>query len=156
MINIEEILVWDIDTFWPEHYTYLVDDGIITDEEDKAYFRGEEYRGTIRSHMERPIDTHHMVWFKEDGVRVGAAQYCTYWTEDGKCFILDFWVFPPYRNKGVGHRCFQALTAYTRGGGARYYELNCAQEDAHRFWESLGFADNGVDEYDMPLMIKGK
>lgn len=154
MIRIEEILVWDIDTFWPDHYAYLVDDGIVTDEEDKAYFRSEEYRGAIRSQMEQPMDTHHMLWFKKDGVRVGAAQYCTYWTDDGKCAIMDFWVFPPYRGKGVGHECFQALQMYTKGGGAAYYELNCAQEAAHRFWQSNGFVDNGRDEHGVPLMIK--
>lgn len=26
------------------------------------------------------------------------------------------------------------------------------EEDAHRFWQSLGFTDHGADEYGMPLM----
>lgn len=42
MIQIEEIPVERIDEFWKIHFSYLVDDGIITDDEDKAYFSGGE------------------------------------------------------------------------------------------------------------------
>lgn len=38
--------------------------------------------------------------------------------------------------------------------GAIYYALNYEKEDSHRFWASLGFSDNGIDEYGSPLMIK--
>ena len=72
----------------------------------------------------------------------------------GKCFILDYWVFPEFRGGGTGHRCFEALEAYTKADGAVYYELNCTRENAHRFWRSLGFTDNGLDEYDMALMVR--
>ena len=153
-IRIEEIPVEEIDSFWEVHYRYLVDDGIVEDEEDQEYFAGPEYRNVILEHMQRQVDTHHMLWFVREGMRIGAAQYCTYQSEDGKCFLMDFWVFPEFRGKGTGHRCFEALEAYTKADGAAYYEINCEKEDAHRFWLSLGFRDNGVDEYDMPLMIK--
>lgn len=151
-IRIEEIPVEIIDSFWDLHYRYLVDDGIVEDEEDKEYFAGSEYRDVIRAHMERDVDKHHMVWFVRRGTRIGAAQYCTYQSEDGKCFLMDFWVFPEFRGKGTGHRCFEVLEIHTRADGAVYYEINCEKEDAHRFWYSLGFRDSGVDEYDMPLM----
>lgn len=38
--------------------------------------------------------------------------------------------------------------------GAKYYELNSEKDASVRFWKSLGFIPNGVDEYDMPLFIK--
>ena len=38
MIRIEEIPVSRIDDFWNIQFRYLVDDGIITAEEEKAYF----------------------------------------------------------------------------------------------------------------------
>ena len=154
MIAIEEISVEQITVFWDLHFRYLVDDGIITDDEDKEYFQSKEYRGVIKSHMLRETDKHHMVYFVRAGERIGAAQYNTYQSEDGKCFVLDFWVFPPCRGNGTGHRCFEALEAYTKADGAVYYEINCEKENAQRFWKSLGFEDNGVDEYDMALMIK--
>ena len=154
IIQIEEIHPGDIAEFWDAHISYLVGDGIISDEEDIAYFSGDEYRAVIRAHMEREKDRHHLVWFKRDGKRIGAASYCTYISEDGKCFILDFWVFPEYRGNGAGHSCYKVLESLAIKNGAKYFELNSEKEDSVRFWKSLGFVENGVDEYDMPLYIK--
>ena len=151
-ICIKEIPVEEIDTFWELHYRYLIEDGIIEDEEEREYFSGPEYRDVIKAHMLRAVDRHHMVWFTRNDVRIGAAQYCTYQSEDGKCFILDYWVFPEFRGYGTGHRCFEELEAYTKADGAVYYEINCTRDNARRFWQSLGFRDIGMDEYDMPLM----
>ena len=154
MIKIEEIPIEHIEEFWKLHLRYLTDDGIIDDEEDIAYFSGAEYRDVIKAHMRRETDKHHMVYFVDGNTRIGAAQYNTYQSEDGKCFILDFWVFPEFRGKGKGHECFHALEAYTKADRAAYYEINSQKEDAVRFWKSLGFAENGEDEYGMPLFIK--
>lgn len=154
MITIEEIPVENINDFWRLHLKYLLDDGIISDSEDVAYFSGSEYRDIIRANMLRNHDRHHMVYFVDGGKRIGAAQYNTYQSEDGKCFILDFWVFPGYRGNGTGHRCFSALEEYTKADGAVYYEINSEKEDSVRFWKSIGFVENGRDEYDMPLFVK--
>ena len=154
MINIEEIPVEKINEFWEIHINYLVDDGMISDEEDIAYFTGKEYRGILEDHMIRSTDKQHMVYFCRDGERIGAASYCTYQSEDGKCFILDYWVFPQFRGNGTGHRCFEALEQYTKADGAQYYELNSTKENSIRFWKSMGFVENGKDEYDMLLLIK--
>ena len=154
MIIIEEIPVERINEFWEIHIKYLVDDGIISDEEDIAYFTGKEYRGILEDHMIRSTDKQHMVYFCRDGERIGAASYCTYQSEDGKCFILDYWVFPQFRGNGTGHRCFEALEQYTKVDGAKYYELNSMKEDSIRFWKSIGFVENGKDEYDMLLLVK--
>ena len=154
MIRIEEIPVEKIADFWSIHLKYLIEDGIIDDEEDISYFSGDEYRGIIKAHMGRKIDRHHMVWFVDGCERIGAAQYNIYRSEDGKCFILDFWVFPEFRGNGTGHECFYALEAYTKADGARYYEINSQKENSIRFWKSLGFVENGKDEYDMPVFIK--
>ena len=154
MIKIEEIPVENIDDFWKIHFEYLIRDEIIDSDEDKEYFQGEEYRGIIKSHMVRNKDKHHMVYFKKDEKCIGSSHYNTYQSEDGKCLILDFWVFPEYRGNGTGHKCFKALEEYTKKDGAIYYEINCSKENAHRFWLNNGFIDNGLDEYDMPLMIK--
>ena len=154
MISMVEIPAERINEFWENHIRYLVDDGIISDEEDIAYFTGKEYRGILEDHMIRSTDKQHMVWFCRDGERIGAASYCTYQSEDGKCFILDYWVFPQFRGNGTGHRCFEALERYTKADGAKYYELNSEKEDSIRFWKSLGFVENGKDEYDMLLLVK--
>ena len=154
MISIEEIPIERINEFWDIHIKYLVDDGIISDEEDIDYFTGKEYRGILEANMIRSTDIHHMVYFCRDGERIGAASYCTYQSEDGKCFILDYWVFPQFRGNGTGHRCFEALEQYTKADGAKYYELNSMKDDSIRFWKSIGFVENGKDEYDMLLLVK--
>ncbi len=153
MITIEEIPAERINEFWTIHIKYLVED-LSIDEEDQAYFSGEAYRGHIHKLMLRAPDKLHMIYFRREGVRIGAAQYCTYQSEDGKCFILDFWVFPEYRGNGTGHACFQALSAYAEADGAVYYALNCSKENSRRFWLSNGFADDGTDEYGEKLMVK--
>lgn len=154
MISIQEIPVERINEYWDIQFDYLVNDGMITTEEEKEYFQSVEYRNVLKGHMLRTPDTLHMIYFIRDGIKIGAAQYCIYKSEDGKCFILDFWVFPEYREKGTGHECFSALYRYTQSDGALYYSLNYAKEESRRFWNSLGFKDNGMDEYGSPLMLK--
>lgn len=154
MIEIEEVTHDGLPAFWDAHIRYLIDDGIISDDEDVEYFTGSEYRGIMEAHMRRETDRQHMVYFVRSGIRIGAASYCMYQSEGGKCFILDFWVFPAFRNKGTGHRCFEALERYTKADGTTWYELNSEKEASVRFWKSLGFTENGVDEYGMPLFIR--
>ena len=156
MIKIEEIPPQNAGEFFDLQIKYLVDDGIITDSEDVRYFAGGEYRGVIKEHMLRETNRHHMVYFTDGKSRVGAAQYCIYQSEDGKCFILDFWVFPEFRGGGMGHRCFEALKEYTKADGAVYYEINSTKENSIRFWKSLGFVENGEDEFGMPLFVRRK
>ncbi len=156
MIGIEEIQKKDIDAFWALHWEYLNRDVFDADdtEEDRAYFLSEAYRGTIAWFMDRIHDKIHLAYFVRDGVRIGCAQYVTYKSEDGKCFILDFWVFPEYRGNGTGHRCFEAFSQYAKEDGAVYFAINIAGERAHNFWKSLGFEDDGIDEHGAPLMKK--
>ena len=78
MIKIEEISVDSIEEFWMHHIKYLIDDTIIDDEEDIAYFSGDEYRNIIKAHMIRETDKHHMVYFIDGDHRIGASQYNTY------------------------------------------------------------------------------
>ena len=144
----------EIDSFWDIHFKYLVDDGVITEEEDKEYFQSSKYRDTLKGLMLCGSDRHHMVYFVRDGIRIGACQYRTFQSSDGECFIMDFWVFPEFRGNGTGHDCFHALLECTKKDGALYYVINYTKEDSHRFWLSLGFADNGTDEYGGKLMIK--
>lgn len=154
MIIIKEITIDEIDLFWNEHIKYLVDDEIIGDDEAIRYFTSDEYRGVIERHMQRNTYKHRLIYFTENGQNVGACSYCIYKSEDGKCFILDFWVFPRFRGNGMGHRCFKALEEYTKADGATYYELNSSKANSIRFWQSNGFTESGKDEYGERLFVK--
>ncbi|PIE78143.1 MAG: GNAT family N-acetyltransferase, partial [Candidatus Delongbacteria bacterium] len=114
VIEIEEISVEKSDDFFEKQMQYLLNDKMFLKEEDATHFSGEEYRNTLKEHMIRETDKHHMIYFKESNQIIGAAQYTTYQSEDGKCFILDFWVFPEYRGKGKGKECFNTLKNYTK------------------------------------------
>lgn len=153
MIEIEEVSLSNINDFWNVHINYLIDDEMISDEEIR-YFSGRDYRGVLEDHMIRDNDKQHMVYFIRDGKRIGAVSYCTYQSEDGKCFILDFWVFQEFRGNGTGHKCFETFEKYTRLDGAQYYELNSSKENSVRFWKSIGFIEAGKDEYGMLLFRK--
>ena len=61
MIHIQEIPIEKVDEFWNLHMQYLVDDEIISAEEDVEYFSGNEYRDTIVAHMKREEDKHHII-----------------------------------------------------------------------------------------------
>lgn len=159
MINIEEITKQGIGQYWQIHFEYLCRDifpfstlGQPIDDEDIEYFRGQEYRGVIEKYMDREHDRAHLIYFLRDSVRIGCAQYVTYKSEDGKCFLMDFWVFPQFRGEGTGCKCYEVLADYVKADGAKYFEINVSNERNHNFWLNIGFVDNGVDEYEEPLM----
>ncbi len=154
MIEIREITIQNINEFWDLHIQYLTETGMIYDQDELSFFSGRTYRSLLEEHMVRKEDKQHMAYFYRNNERIGAVSYCTYQSEDGKCFILDYWIFPEFRGNGVGHQCFEALTKHTKSDGALYYELNSIKEDSIRFWKSLGFVENGKDKYGILLLIK--
>ena len=158
-IHITEVSKSNIAEFWKLHWEYLNQDifpnvtlGPGFDEEDREYFRSEDYRGIMEDYMEQSPDQAHMVYFYCDEVRIGCAEYVIYKSEDAKCMLMEFWVFPEYRGNGMGHVCFLSLRDYVFSDGAKYFEINVSNEKAHRFWTDLGFADAGADEWGQPLM----
>ncbi len=140
MIGIEEIQKKDIDAFWALHWEYLNRDVFDADdtEEDRAYFLSEAYRGTIAWFMDRIHDKIHLAYFVRDGVRIGCAQYVTYKSEDGKCFILDFWVF---RNTGETVRGTAVLRRFPNmpKKTARSISQSTSQVNARQLLEKPGF-----------------
>lgn len=148
----------DIARFWRESDTTLLRDiaphcdldGPMTEEECNALL-SQAYHDRIDQFCLRSINPGRRVFFLLDGVEVGFALYCIYSTEDSKCLIREFCVYPPYRCRGIGKLCFAALAQQARQEGARYFELNTYCHRARRFWESLGFLYNGYDEGDSIL-----
>ena len=47
-----------------------------------------------------------------------------YETEDGKCFLMEFAVFPEYRGGGTGTACAEAFLQWARDNGGAYVEIN--------------------------------
>ncbi|MDE6259661.1 MAG: GNAT family N-acetyltransferase [Oscillospiraceae bacterium] len=145
--------------FWQELYAYFQrdlfpDDGTNPDrEEDLDYFLGKEYRAAIEGLHRREKDPLYQLAFLRDGREIGFAMPATYPSEDGKCCMMEFWVLPEHRGGGTGRACAQALLDWARQRGAAYFEINAEGESRRRFWASLGFLPNGVDEWGTPCML---
>ena len=59
-----------------------------------------------------------------------------YTSEDGKCFVMEYCVYPEYRGNGTGKECAKVLLSWAKGNGALYAELNYGSNDRRlRFWK---------------------
>lgn len=146
----------EISRFWRELHEYHRRD-ILPEEKDREsleYFLSAEYQSAIEALRTRANDRAQFLFFCRDGAEVGFALTAHYPSEDGKCFILEFGVYPAFRGGGTGSACAQELLHWMRSRGAAYFELNCGGDERRpRFWSRLGFRENGADEWGEPLML---
>lgn len=152
----EAVTEQDIAVFWQQLRTYYIRDIFPNPEdEDREYFLSDtEYRAHMQKIHDRPQDRCHYLFFHRYGQDIGFAMPVIFNTEDGKCFIMEYCVYPEFRGIGTGKACAAVLIDWARENGALYAELNYgSNERRFRFWESLGFVENGVDEWGEPLMI---
>ena len=156
-ITIREVVTeQDIAVFWQQLRTYFIRDIFPNPaDEDREYFLSDtEYRADMQKIHDRPQDRCHYLFFHRNGQDIGFAMPVIFNTEDGKCFIMEYCVYPEFRGSGTGKACAAVLIDWARENGALYAELNYgSNERRFRFWESLGFVENGVDEWGEPLMI---
>lgn len=96
-------------------------------DEDLAYFLGDEYRTTLRSLHERKEDRLYYLFFTQNGQDIGFAMPVIYESEDGKCFILEFCLYPRFRRN--------ADASVTRKSAFRRGELT-AQNKKGTVWQS--------------------
>lgn len=120
--------------------------------EEQADLLSPERRQSLEALCQRETDPGQRCFFALDGQRVGYCFWVTFHSEDDKCFILDFCIFPPFRCQGIGSRCFQALREHTQAQGAAYWELNTHCRRSLRFWQRQGFVCNGYDAYGAILL----
>ena len=152
----EAVTEQDIAVFWQQLRIYFIRDIFPNPEdEDREYFLSDtEYRADMQKIHDRPQDRYHYLFFHRNGQDIGFAMPVIFNTEDGKCFIMEYCVYPEFRGSGTGKACAAVLIDWARENGALYAELNYgSNERRFRFWESLGFVENGVDEWGEPLMI---
>jgi GNAT superfamily N-acetyltransferase len=146
----------DIAAFWEQLRLYFKRDIFPNPEdEEREYFLSDtEYRKNIQDIHDRLEDPCYYLFFQREGQDIGFAMPAIYRTEDGKCFILEFCVYPKFRGNGTGRECARVLLDWAKRHGALYAELNYGGTDCRRrFWESAGFVENGIDEWGEPLMI---
>ena len=151
----EAITENEVMLFWEQLHTYYKWDMFPDpNAEERAYFLSEEYRTTMQQIHGRSQDRCCYLFFQRNGQDIGFALPVIYSSEDGKCFIMEFCVYPEYRGNGTGKECANVLLKWAKENGALYAELNYGGDDRRlRFWKSVGFIGNGADEWGEPLMI---
>ena len=93
----------DAAAFWEQLHAYHKRD-IFTDsdKEELEYFLGQAYRDHMMKINGRPQDRCFFLFFHRGGQDIGFAMPVIFTTEDGKCFIMEFCVYPEFRGNGTG------------------------------------------------------
>lgn len=152
----EAVTETDVAVFWEQlHFYHKRDIFPDPDSEDLVYFLSSEYHDHMMKIHSRPQDRCYFLFFHRDGGDIGFAMPVIYDTEDGKCFVMEFCVYPEFRGNGTGRECARELLDWAKENGALYAELNYGGDSRReRFWQSVGFRKNGADEWGEPLMIR--
>ena len=146
----------DAAAFWKQLRLYSKQDRFpdSNDRNGKSFPDDSEYRTCAQSMDDSPQDRCWYLFFQQDGRDIGFALPVLYTSEDGKCFVMEYCVYPEYRGNGTDESCASALLDWARENGALYAELSVGGEmQQEHVWESLGFLKNGFDERGEPLMI---
>ena len=151
----EAVTETDVAVFWEQLHTYHKRDIFPDpDSENLEYFLGSEYYDQMMKIHSRPKDRCYYLFFHRDGRDIGFAMPVIFTSEDGKCFIMEYCVYPEFRGNGTGKECARVLLDWAKGNGALYAELNHGSNERRRhFWGTVGFIENGADEWGEPLMI---
>ena len=151
----EAVTEYDVVTFWEQLHNYHKRDIFPSPAgEDLEYFLSSEYYDHMMKIHRRPEDQCYFLFFHRDGRDIGFAMPVIFTSEDGKCFIMEYCVYPEFRGNGTGKECARVLLEWAKENGALYAELNHGSNERRRhFWEAVGFIENGVDEWGEPLMI---
>ena len=151
----EAITQKEVAIFWEQLHAYHKRDIFPdSDHEDLKYFLGSEYYKHMMKVHSRPQNRCFFLFFHRNGQNIGFAMPVIFSSEDGKCFIMEFCIYPEFRGNGTGKECARALLHWAREHGALYAELNYGGDERRRhFWESVGFVENGSDAWGEPLMI---
>ncbi len=146
----------DVAAFWEQLHAYHKRD-IFPDSQSKKElecFLSSEYHEHIMKIYSRPQDRCFFLFFQRDGQDIGFTMPVIFTSEDGKCFIMEYCVYPEFRGNGTGKECAKVLLDWAKERGALYAELNHGSNERRRhFWETIGFGENGADEWGEPLMI---
>ncbi len=154
-ITIREAMTQEeIDFFWEQLYAYFKRDIFAEqDGEEQTHFLSSEYRAHMEEIHEREHNRCQYLLFFQNNTAVGFAMTVIFHTEDAKCFLMEFCVFPEFRGNGMGTRCAQKFLSWAKSKGAAYVEINCDTAQRQRFWKRLGFQMNGLDQWGAPLMM---
>ena len=150
----EAVTQTEVATFWEQLYNYYNRDIFPDSDDERDYFLGAEYRQHMETIHNRLQDRCYYLLFYQKEQNVGIAMPVIFTSEDGKCFIMEFCVYPEFCGNGMGKECASVLLEWAEKNGALYAELNYGGDICRKdFWQSIGFVQNGFDQWGDPLML---
>ena len=120
----EAVTQTEVATFWEQLYNYYNRDIFPDSDDERDYFLGAEYRQHMETIHNRLQDRCYYLLFYQKEQNVGIAMPVIFTSEDGKCFIMEFCVYPEFRGNGMGKECDSVLLEWAEKHGAIYAELN--------------------------------
>ena len=97
----EAITENDVAIFWEQLHAYHKRDIFPdSDNENLEYFLGSAYHDYMIKMHSRRQDRCFFLFFCRNGQDIGFTMPVIYTTEDGKCFIMEFCVYPEFRGNG--------------------------------------------------------
>lgn len=136
IVNSEE----EFKLFWDMHQKYLNEDIFPNDEtglemagEELEWFSSSEYKAHMHKLFSRDIDKAYPILFIKGMKVIGFCTYCTYHSEDGKCFIIDYCIVPELGDNSLGTNIFKIIKEIEISKGAKYFELNVSNKRNMRF-----------------------
>lgn len=144
----------DFKLFWDIHNEYMKRDIFPNDElglkmtkEEQEWFSSSVYKEHMHKLFSRDIDKAYPVLFIKEMRVIGFCTYCTYHSEDGKCFIIDYCIVPELRDNSLGTNIFNRIKEIENSKGAKYFELNVSNKRNMGFWMKQRFNFDGIDDY---------
>ncbi|WMM23961.1 GNAT family N-acetyltransferase [Tissierella sp. MB52-C2] len=132
----------DVTTFWKLFDSYINELSInasLGDDFDLDYFYSDEYRDAIEELRIRDKNPLRILFINKEEIIIGFLMYVTYFDEDGKCFLMEYYIQPNYRNLGYGNSAYLKAENHINDEGALYIELTPTNEANERFWSGVGF-----------------
>ncbi len=139
----------DVLVFWELFNKYIHELSLnisIGDEFDLEYFYSDEYRQAVEQLRTRAVNPL-KIYLISAGTILGFCMHVTYFDEQGKCFVMEYYIEPEFRNQGYGKLAFLEIEKHIKNEGAPFIELTPTNEANLRFWCGLGFEMTGdMDE----------
>ena len=132
----------DVAAFWKLFDSYINELSVnisLGDDFDLDYFYSDEYRDAIEELRIRDRNPLRILFINKEEEIIGFLMYVTYFDEEGKCFLMEYYIQPNYRNLGYGKSAYLKAENHINDEGALYIELTPTNESNERFWSSVGF-----------------
>ena len=129
----------DVAAFWEQLHAYHKRDIFprFRCKDELECFLSSEYHDHMMKIYGRPQNRCFFLFFQRDGQDIGFAMPVIFTSEDGKCFIMEYCVYPEFRGQRNRQENAPGRCWIGQKNTARVYaELNCGGNERRRhFWE---------------------